>query len=290
MKIVQVIDFLCEKMVQIEAPENETLVSQEKILLKNEGDVLVAKVVSGARELSGAKIDETYTFHKKLTQAEFQKHEEANKDSFERVKKAREIAEKLNLPMHFFASRSSFDKKVISFFFTAEQNVDFRELVKDLAKKFKKRIHLQRVNAQDRARIVGGVGGCGRVECCQFLKFTPERATMDAVRDQGIMVKHNGRIYGVSGRVKDCFMYEQDMYRAKRKYLPHIKQKVTVNGRVGRVKGLDILNGKVKVLFEEDIQDIFDISVVQYDNKIPEPKEQITAEPFVPVDMDGVGF
>lgn len=290
MKIVQIVDLLRQKMVQIPAPETEELLSQEKVLFVQDKDLILAKIVSGSRELPGAKVDNSYSFKKKISKEDFQAYEKKEENSFERVKQARDSVLKLKLNMHIFASRMSYDEKVISFFFTAENNVDFRELVKDLARMFKKRILLQRVSAQDRARIIGGVGGCGREECCAFMKFTPERASMDAVRDQGIMIKNNPRIYGPSGRLKDCFLYEWDMYRKKRKYLPHIKQSVTVKGRRGRVKGLDILGGKVKIYFDEGIIDTFDIKDVQYENKSIEPPEKPKAESKLNIDLEGIGI
>lgn len=290
MEFFQALDYLKHKNVRVKVPAGEIFASQEKILLKTSKDTVVAKVISGNRTLEGVKIDDDYSFVRRLSVEEFSEYERKDADARQRVIEVREHVEKLKLKMHVFSSKTSFDNKVLVFFFTSEGNVDFRELVKELAAKYKKRILLRRVSPHDRAKIVGGIGLCGRESCCSFHNFGKERATMDAVRDQGIMIKNNKRIFGLDGKIKSCMAYERSYYQQQRKYLPHIKQTVRVNDRRGRVVGLDILNKKVRILFDEDIVDIFDVSEIEYENKIKEPIKEIVETEELTIDLEGVGI
>ena len=290
MEFFQVLDYLREKVVRVKTPEGETFLPQQKVVLNCDKDTVVGKVVSGNRHLEGVKIDEEYSFVRRLTEVEFAAYEAKDADQRDRVLKARDMVEDLNLKMHIFASRLSYDSKVMVFFFTSEGNVDFRELVRRLATEHKKRILLRRVNRSDRARMIGNIGTCGHPMCCGSPAFRSEKATMDAVRDQGIMIKHNARIFGWDGRVKDCMAYERSYYQEQRRYLPHIKQSVKVNDRTGRVVGLDILNQKVRILFDEEIVDIFDVAEVEYANKNTPPPAEVVEDKPLEVDMEGVGI
>ena len=159
-----------------------------------------------------------------------------------------------------------------------------------MAKKFKCRIHLQRTGAREKARIVGGFGICGREACCSFLELNTDRVPMDAVRDQGIMIKNNEKIFGVCGKLKGCLLYELPLYREKRKYLTHIRQQVKVGKKEGRIVGLDILNKKVKVLFENEIAEIFPVEEVEYENKKVEPEEEKVEDKQLEIDITGIGI
>ncbi|MCF7846768.1 MAG: hypothetical protein K9M51_01755 [Candidatus Gracilibacteria bacterium] len=215
------------------------------------------------RELPSARVDETYTLEKKLTPKELQKFFGLAEKEKPRVIKAKKCAKKLKLPMRFFASRTDLKGDILSFFFTADEKVDFRDLLKVMAGEFKKRIHLQRVGARDRAKIVGGFGSCGQETCCSSFKVELDSVPLDAARDQNLMLKNNEKLFGLCGKLKCCLMYELPLYREMRRDLPHIRQRVYVGGREGRVTGLDILNRKIKILIEDtEIAEIFDAAEV----------------------------
>ena len=177
-----------------------------------------------------------------------------------------------------------------SFFFVAEKPVDFRGLLKDLIRDFPGRIHLERVNERDRPEILNIPNYCGKDYCCAVLPLSDKTVTLNAVRDQGIMIKGNDKIFGVCGKIKRCMLYEVDTYKENRKYLPHIRQEVRVDGKKGRVVGVDILNKKVRVnLFDEKRIESFSVSRLEYENKkeMPETKK---VERKIEMDMDGVGI
>ncbi|MBT3348840.1 hypothetical protein HN954_00140 [bacterium] len=280
MKIVQVVDLLRHQLVILQAPDDVELEVKDHVLLKNGNDKIVGKIVSRIREIPDARVDETYEFLKKLTPDELKPFFEMIADEKSRVVEAKKCARELKLPMSFFASRCDANGKIFSFFFVADEKVDFRDLLKLMAGKFKKRIHLQRVGARDRAKIVGGFGSCGQPTCCSTFKVELETVPLDSARDQNLMLKNNEKIFGLCGKLKCCLMYELPLYREMRRGLPHLRQHVFVGAKEGRVMGLDILNRKVKVLLDDaEISEIFDAD--QVSREAPKTEKRKPEKPFL---------
>lgn len=261
MKIVQVIDLLRHELVRLATEEDFEV--HDYVLLKNERDNLVGQIVTNSREVPNAKVDDGYQLIGKLSENDLVKFREILSAETERVAIAKNIAEELSLPMRFFASRCDYEGKVFSFFFTSEDKVDFRDLLKSLPKKVNSRVHLQRVGTRDRAKILGGFGRCGRATCCSTFKIELESVPLDAARDQNLLTRQNDKLYGLCGKLKCCLLFELELYRDLRRNLPHIKQAVMADGKAARVSGLDILNQRVKVIYDEtggfDVLDLADI-------------------------------
>lgn len=190
---------------------------------------------------------------RKATQHDRQKieaHNERNNAAFELCKKI--IAEHV-IEMYLIKALYSLDGSKINFIFTAADRVDFRELVKDLAKTFQKQIHLQQIGPRDKAKIVGGYGRCGQQTCCS--RFLPklESITMDMVRAQNLTNKGSDKLSGLCGKLLCCLRYEVKQYVERKKHLPEIGDKVLLNNEMMvTIIGVDILNQKIKVLFEDN--------------------------------------
>ena len=283
MKTLKLLDLLRYRLIVLsvsdEAVEKEHIQVQDLVLVQKDGEELVAKVLSiSLGEVVKKDDGEDWKFKKKLNATEIETHEKNQEDEKKRVVKAQKFVEELKLDMRFFASKVGWKKGLISFFFTCEEAVDFRELLKLLGSTFKCRVHLERVGARDKAKIVGGYGICGKEVCCSTFRSKLTSVPMDAVRDQGIMIKDNHKLLGVCGKLKCCFMYELPHYREMRKHLPHIRQSVLVDTKQGRVIGIDILNQKVKVLLlDTETVEIFDAAEVQIESgKRREQKKEAT--------------
>ena len=168
----------------------------------------------------------------------------------------RKIAER-KLSMQIIQSEYSFDNSKIIFFFTAEGRVDFRDLVQDLAKIFRVRIELKQIGVRDKAKIIGGVGVCGRELCCSsYLKgFHPLSVKM--AKEQNLPLNPS-RISGVCGRIKCCMAYEFNAYREYAKELPKAGQKINTPEGRGKVIDVNILKRFVNVdLGEGKIAKVF---------------------------------
>lgn len=153
--------------------------------------------------------------------------------------------------------------------FTAPERIDFRDLVKDLSTEISKRIYFEQIGVRDRAKILGDLGKCGETKCCcRFLTAIPS-VSMESVRSQNLGSQQLENITGVCGKLKCCLNYELENYKENRKKLPKMKKKVLVHEREGKICGLDILNEKVKVQFD----DTGEIIVVSADEiKYPDNK------------------
>ena len=155
------------------------------------------------------------------------------------------------LDMQLVKAEYSFDSSKILFFFTAEGRVDFRNLVKDLAKMFRVRIELKQIGVRDKAKIIGGYGVCGRELCCSSYMKSFHPLSIKMAKDQGLPLNPS-KISGVCGRVKCCMAYEFQVYREMSKNLPKMGQKMTSEtGEKGRVINVDILKRSVVVEFAE---------------------------------------
>lgn len=277
MKILRIIDILRNKEVLLKVADDLEFFYKEKILVKTLKETFVAEILELPKEdIPGIKYNEDFSFLRPLKPEEVLDFEKIQEGGRERSQKAQSIAKKLNLKMHFFASNIGWQKRMTSFFFTSDDQVDFRELLKQLVKEFSGRIHLERVSMRERTRIIGGIGPCGRGEsCCQFTRFNNQKVSLNAVRDQGIMINNNSKIFGIHGKIKTCMLYEIENYKENRKYAPHMKQVVQVGkNQKGRVVGIDILNRKVKVQLENDVIDVFDVKDLTYENKKEAPAEK----------------
>lgn len=151
-----------------------------------------------------------------------------------------------NVAMKLVKAEYAFDRQKLIFQFTADGRVDFRELVRDLAAVFKTRIELRQIGARDEAKIVGGVGPCGRQLCCStFLgDFMPVSIKM--AKDQNLSLNPT-KISGLCGRLMCCLKYENDEYEEAKREMPDYGQFVQTPDGEGRVIGLNLLSRVIKV-------------------------------------------
>lgn len=152
---------------------------------------------------------------------------------------ARKVNER-KLEMRVFKSEYTFDCSKIIFYFTADQRVDFRVLVKDLAKVFRVRIELRQIPVRDKAKMVSGIGICGCGLCCSTYINKFFSATIKMAKEQALPLNPS-RISGVCGRIKCCMAYECSSYREMVKGLPRAGDKVNTPDGRGRVRDVNIL-------------------------------------------------
>lgn len=142
------------------------------------------------------------------------------------------------LTMKLVDTEYTFDRNKIIFSFVSEGRIDFRELVKDLAVSFKKRIEMRQIGVRDQAKALGGLGPCGRTLCCStFLgDFMPVSIKM--AKDQNLSLNPS-KISGLCGRLMCCLKYEHDNYETKKSSLPKVGTRVMTTNGEGRVTGID---------------------------------------------------
>ena len=155
------------------------------------------------------------------------------------------------LDMQLVSAECAFDGSKILFYFTADERVDFRELVKDLAGIFHTRIELRQIGVRDKAKMVGGLGICGRPFCCASFLDDFQPVSIKMAKSQNLSLNPT-KISGTCGRLMCCLKYEQDTYEALIRTSPKPESFVdTPDGR-GTVMEADILRQRVKVRMEKD--------------------------------------
>ncbi|SDI11370.1 Cell fate regulator YaaT, PSP1 superfamily (controls sporulation, competence, biofilm development) [Alteribacillus persepolensis] len=140
----------------------------------------------------------------------------------------------------------TFDRNKVLFYFTADGRIDFRELVKDLASVFRTRIELRQIGVRDEAKMLGGIGPCGRVLCCSSFLGDFEPVSIKMAKDQNLSL-NPAKISGLCGRLMCCLKYENDHYETAKKELPDIGEKIATPQGEGKVIGINILERLVEV-------------------------------------------
>jgi cell fate regulator YaaT (PSP1 superfamily) len=195
----------------------------------------------------------TKTLKKVLRLADQQDMEQGRHNLF-REREAKKVCldkiQEHKLPMKLIGVESFLDGSKIIFYFVSEGRVDFRALVKDLASAFKTRIEMRQVGVRNEAKMIGGLGTCGREFCCcAFLKeFEPVSVKM--AKEQNLALNPQ-KISGACGRLMCCLAYEVDTYSELKKDLPKVGKRVITPQGAGKVMQQSIINQKLKVTLDD---------------------------------------
>ena len=168
----------------------------------------------------------------------------------ERVRrKAREMVDEHRLRMKVTEAEWQWDRNKLTLYFTAERRVDFRQLVRDLARTFRTRIELRQIGVRDEAALLGGVGRCGRELCCATWLREIKPVSLQLAKDQNLSL-NPAQISGTCGRLMCCLTYEHDAYITARKRFPREGKIVQTTAGPEKVIGIDIWHDQVTLLNE----------------------------------------
>ncbi len=176
--------------------------------------------------------------------------------------------ETLKLDMNLFSVESTFDTSKLTFFFTAEGRVDFRQLVKNLVKQFRVRIEMRQVGIRNQAKMCGGLGRCGREICCSSYieKFEPVSIRM--AKEQGLSLNPT-KISGLCGRLMCCLTFENETYRALKKDFPKIGKTVTCPKGKGKVIRHNVIGGRLTLKMEDDTEAELSVKDITFHQEDP---------------------
>src|SRR5699024_2649440 len=188
--------------------------------------------------------------HKKVIRIADDKDKQTVRENKKHAEKAYKIeAEKIKehgLVMKLVDVEYTFDHNKVIFYFTADGRVDFRELVKDLAAEFKTRIELRQNGVRDEAKMLGGIGPCGRMLCCSTFLGDFEPVSIKMAKDQNLSLNPT-KISGLCGRLMCCLKYENDQYEEAKRDMPDIGESITTPYGQGEVVGLNILDKLIQI-------------------------------------------
>jgi len=176
-----------------------------------------------------------------------------------------------NLEMHLVDVELTFDLSKIIFFFTADGRVDFRELVKDLAATFRMRIELRQIGVRDEAKMLSGIGICGRVLCCASFLDEFQPVSIKSAKDQGLSLNPT-KISGICGKLMCCLKYEEETYAFLTKGMPGVGDLVRTSAGTGDVLSINILRQTAKIAIHQkngadpaiDIYPVDDIKILEH--------------------------
>lgn len=219
----------------------------DKVIVESAGGLSFGTVSAAAHEVDDEKVvKELKKVLRKATEKDFitlKENREKEKAAFEVCE--RKISEH-NLEMKLIRVEYSFDCSKITFFFTADGRIDFRELVKDLVSHFHARIELHQIGVRDEARMLGGLGICGRPYCCKQFLNDFEPVSIKMAKEQGLSLNPT-KISGSCGRLMCCLKYEQPAYDDLIKITPPVGATVKKNGELGTVIDANLITGNIIV-------------------------------------------
>jgi len=191
---------------------------------------------------------------KKVVRIADQKDRMIVEENKQAAKEAYEVCnEKVNehqLDMKLVDVEYTFDRNKVIFYFTADGRVDFRELVKDLAAIFRTRIELRQIGVRDEAKMLGGIGPCGRMLCCSTFLGDFDPVSIKMAKDQNLSLNPT-KISGLCGRLMCCLKYENDEYESAKEALPDLGEIIETPQGKGKVVGLNILERVLQIELKE---------------------------------------
>jgi cell fate regulator YaaT (PSP1 superfamily) len=252
-KVIGIQSAYCSDTIEIPFNEKADVVVGDEVIFKDEEDREEYGVIKyvNCDAADKDKVIFTSQILRKATANDIQRVDGNVEKAREAIAQCKALIEKLGVDMNVFRASYSFDGLRIHFMFTSEDRVDFRDLVKDLAKILKKQINLRQIGPRDKAKMVGGYGKCGRPLCCSTWLGKLESIGMEMVRMQALESKGSAKLSGACGKLLCCLKYEVEAYRDLRKGLPNIGEEVRMKKgtkEMAKVIGLDILNQKMKVV------------------------------------------
>ncbi|PMP76692.1 MAG: hypothetical protein C0184_12710, partial [Chloroflexus aggregans] len=219
----------------------------EPVIVETVRGLELAKVALERRDVSeDAIVGELKPVVRRAEDADLARMAELQQYHDEALARCAEKVKEHGLPMKLVKAEYSFDGSRLTFYFTADQRVDFRQLVRDLARTFKTRIELRQIGPRDEAKMLGGIGPCGRILCCT--SFLPDyaRVSIKMAKDQDLPLNPS-KISGVCGRLLCCLAYEHEQYLEMRSQLPKRGTWVVTPDGPGEVVGQNVLKQQILV-------------------------------------------
>mgnify|MGYP001191752746 CR=1 FL=1 len=183
------------------------------------------------------------------TEADIRKADELRRKAEELLPEARRLGEELGFPAHIDGAEFTLDGRRLTFSFTSEERIDYREFVKRAGDRFKARVEMRQMGPRDRARQAGGYGICGRELCCSSWLATFPSISIRMAKEQDLPLNPQ-KISGLCGRLLCCLSYEEEGYNAMRKSLPKIGQRCSTPTGEGKVIAINILRRQVTLVVD----------------------------------------
>jgi cell fate regulator YaaT (PSP1 superfamily) len=227
-------------------PQGVTVTCSDYVIIPTKYGRDLARVVGPVDGASAREHGESVAIHRVATPSDVERFRENQERSNEALAVCRERVAEHGLDMSLVQAHFVLDEPRLVFFFTAETRVDFRDLVKDLVHEFRLRIELRQVGVRDEARIVGGLGVCGRVLCCNGVSDRLKAVSIKMAKVQGLSL-NSMKISGPCGRLLCCLEYEYDFYREAKRGLPNVGARIRVDDDLLRITEVNVLTNQIRI-------------------------------------------
>lgn len=233
------------------SPKNYKLAVGTPVIVETARGVEMGKITIANRMLPKEEIvSPLREIIRPATDADLSRHEENRRLELRAAEICKQKIRSHQLNMTLVSVEYTFDNSKLLFYFTAENRVDFRELVKDLASVFKTRIELRQIGIRDEAKLMGGLGTCGRPFCCSGFLTDFVQVSIKMAKEQNFSL-NSAKISGACGRLMCCLRYEHDVYEEAIKQTPSVGSYVSTSNGLGVVTETRPLAGTVKVRLDE---------------------------------------
>lgn len=259
----------------------------DSVLVETERGLEVGEVTLPVLEIDEEKLKAPLKhIERPCTKEDLEQQKENKARETEAFEICRQKIAEHGLEMKLIRADYTFDRRKLTFFFSAEGRVDFRSLVKDLASEFRTRIELRQIGVRDETRILGGLGVCGRPLCCATYLHDFNPVSIKMAKEQNLSLNPT-KISGLCGRLMCCLKNEEETYEYLNKSMPRRGDAaVTPDGEEGTVYNVNILRQRVAVIFEKnDTREIreYDADELDFAPKgsrqlVPKPKKETSEE------------
>jgi cell fate regulator YaaT (PSP1 superfamily) len=266
-------------------PMDVELKVYDYVVVQTARGIELGQVTIAPRQVEGSEITaELKPITRKASEDDVKRAQSFAEKEAIALSECNKMIERLNLKMKLVSAEYNLDGTRLTFYFTADERVDFRELVRELTSFFKTRIELRQIGPRDQAKLVGGLGRCGRGLCCvSFLsEFNPVSIKMAKEQDLPLDPM---KISGVCGRLQCCLAYENAQYHDAKALLPRRGQKVNTPSGVAIVIGGNPLKETVLVELESQAEAEFPLNQITLISEPAKPKPEVTG----PVEIEENG-
>ena len=224
-----------------------TLAKDDYVIVETERGMQFGKVMIDPTEIDEKDLGKGLKpVIRKADNKDEKTYQNIKKDANKALLEARKISESLKLNMQIIDATYTFDRSQLLFHFLADARVDFRELAKRLASTYKTRIELRQIGVRDKAKMVGGLGPCGRFLCCSSFLTDFNSVSINMAKNQ-MLALNPTKINGICGRLLCCLSYEDDVYTEIKKNMPSIVQTYKKGDVEGKIVSLNILRKTVTI-------------------------------------------
>lgn len=249
------VKLLKNKYYPLQIPDTINVEHGQHVLIKTEKGEEAAKVFAVSPQIAAIwekHKPEVLPLIKILNKEEIEYLDKLREEENEAYKTCQSLIKKLHLVMNLIDCKYTFDKKKISFYYTAPERVDFRNLLKELTQVYKRvRIDLRHIGVRDETSLCQGCGICGQPYCCCTFKRQFDSININLVTDQGLPITP-GKISGTCGRLLCCLNYEYSNYIEEAKKMPPIGCGVMTPDGLGCVSSVNFLSGKISVKLQDE--------------------------------------